>query len=242
VARVATNRRHRGVTHRVRREIRGCVGMAVAALNCAGGNMRRRGVAGRGGAVVTGYAICIRRLVNVCRACPTRKSRGCTGVADDAIPTTRWDVTRIRCRAVGAFRSLSGVDAVVTGVAAATADRRMVHGVGGEARRRIGVTIIALHDAGRNMRRRGHSGGGGAVVAARAIGVAGLVDVRATGPTGETGRRLGMAGDAIAAAGRDVAGVRRSPVGAFCPLTGIRTVVAGVAASRAHRRMVHRIR
>ena len=46
------------------------------------------------------------------------------------------------------------------------ADRRMVHRVG-RPRRRAGVADAALECPGRNMRRRGQAGCGGAVVARR---------------------------------------------------------------------------
>ena len=52
----------------------------------------------------------------------------------------------------------------------------VVHRVGDETRRRIGVAVAALDAGYRNMRRRRHAGRGGAVVTARAIGVGRLVD------------------------------------------------------------------
>ena len=123
----------------------------------------------------------------------------------------------------------------MTSIATDRRHRGMTHRVGGEGRRRIGVAVAALHDTARNMRRRSHPGGGGAVVAARAIGIGGLVDVSATRPTGETGRRTGVASNAVAATGRDVAGVRCGTPRTFGAFARVGTVMAGVTAGRAHR-------
>ena len=139
------------------------------------------------------------------------------------------------------LRALARVGAVVAGVAAGAADRRVVHRVGDEARRRVGVAVAALHGTGRNVRRRRQPGRGGAVVAARAIGVARLVDVGAAGPAGEARGRAGVAGDAVAAAGRDVTGIGGGALRTLGALGRVRAVVAGVAAARAHRRVVHRV-
>ena len=57
------------------------------------------------------------------------------------------------------------------------------------------------------------------------------MDVRAARPAGEAEAALGVAGDAVGAVGRDVAGndaVPCAPVGA---LAGVGAVVAGVAAA-----------
>jgi hypothetical protein len=123
----------------------------------------------------------------------------------------------------------------VAGIAARTDDRCMVHRIRYEACRGIRVAVATLHDTGRNMRRRSHPGGGGAVVATRAIGVRGLVDVSATRPTGETGRRLGVTGDAVASGSHNVAGVRCGTLRTFSAFARVGAVVAGVAAGRAHR-------
>ena len=61
-------------------------------------------------------------------------------------------------------------------------------------------------------------GRGGAVVAARAIGVGRLVNVGSARPTGEARRRVAWQVDAVAAAGRDVTGDRRRcPAHPWCP-------------------------
>ena len=81
----------------------------------------------------------------------------------------------------------------------------MTHGVGREARCRIGMAIAALNRCHRNVRRRGHAGGGGAVVTARAIGIGGRVSKLAARPARESRCRAGVTGNAIGAIGRDVA-------------------------------------
>ena len=48
-----------------------------------------------------------------------------------------------------------------------------------------------------------------------------------------------MAGNAILAIRRDVTGIRCRAVSAFCPLAGVSTIVAGVAAIAADCRMTH---
>ena len=145
MAGIATDRCHRGMAHRICSEALGTVGMAVAALNCAGRDMRRGGHPGCGGSVVAGCAVCVRRLVNIRRTRPTCESGGSSCVADGAILAASWNVTGIRCRTVGAFCSLGGENAIMAGVAAAAAHRRMVHRVGDEARRRVGMAIAALN-------------------------------------------------------------------------------------------------
>ena len=215
VASVATDRRHRGVAHRIGREARRRIGVAVAALNCAGRNVRRGRVARSRGSVVAAYAVGVRRLVNIRCARPTGEIGGGGCVADLAILATRRNVTGIRCRPVGAFRSLTGENAIVARVAAAAADRRMSHRVAGEACRRIGMAIAALNRPGRDVRRRRHAGCRRPVVASRTVGVGDLVHVSAARPAGETRRRAGVTGDTVAATRRDMTGIRR---GAVCAL------------------------
>ena len=67
------------------------------------------------------------------------------------------------------------------------------------------------------------------------------MDVSATRPTGEAGRRAGVTGNAVAAAGCDVAGIRCGALRTFRAFARIRAVMTGVAAGRAHRRVVHRV-
>ena len=200
------------MAHRIGGETRRGVAVAVAALDRAGGDMRRRGHSGRGRAVVATDAVRVRRLVDVLPSRPAGECGDGTRMARGAVLAARRNVTCIRRRAVCTFRSLAGVGAIVTGVAATAADRRMRHRVGREAGRRVGVAVAALDRAGGDVRRRHHTGRCGAVVAAGAVGVCGLVDVSAARPTGEAGRRARMTGDAVATTRRDVAGVGHSPL------------------------------
>ena len=182
MAGVAAARAHRRVVHRVGDEARRRVGVAVAALDAGHRDVRRRGIAGRGRPVVTARAIGVARLMGVDAAGPAR----------EVWPQLAWQVTQSRpvgrhvtgigrssLRALGA---LARVGTVVTGVAAARAHRRVVHRVGDEARRGVGVAVAALDAGHRDMRRRGIAGRGRAVVTARAIGVARLMDVDGAGP------------------------------------------------------------
>jgi hypothetical protein len=95
VTSIATDRRYRGMTHRVCSKALGRVGMAVAALNRASGNMRRRGLAGGGGAVVAARAIGVACLVDVSATGPACESRGRTGVASNAVAATGCDVASV---------------------------------------------------------------------------------------------------------------------------------------------------
>ena len=122
------------------------------------------------------------------------------------------DMARERRRALRARGAFAGERAVVAGVAAAGADRRVTghaHRVGRKTRRRIDVAVAALNARHRNMRRRLQAGRGGAVVAARAVGVGGRVGVFAARPAGEGRGRAGVAGLTVAAIGCDVARERR---------------------------------
>ena len=111
----------------------------------------------------------------------------------------------------------------------------MVHGVGGEARSRIGVAAATLHRTRRYVRRCLHSQCDLAIVTGRAIGVACRVDVGAARPTGETGRRAGVTGHTILAVRRHMIGEGSGAHCAFRTFTRVGTVVAGVTAGRAHR-------
>ena len=117
----------------------------------------------------------------------------------------------------------------------------MVHRVGDEARRRVGVAIAALNGAHRNMWRRGHAQRRLAVVAGRAIGVGRPDGRRCRRPAGEARRRARMTGGAVLTARRYVVDVRCGAERTFCALGRVGAVVAGVAPARAHRRMVHRV-
>jgi len=104
-----------------------------------------------------------------CAARPTRKGRGCTGVAGFAVVAVGCHVAGERRRAHRARRALAGVGTVVAGVTPVGADRRMTHRahrIGRKARRRVGVAGGALNSRHRDMRRRLHAGRGGAVVTA----------------------------------------------------------------------------
>ena len=85
VAGIAAARAHRRVVHRVGDEARRRVGVAVAALDAGHRNVRRRGLAGRGRAVVTARAIGVGRLVGVGAARPAGEGRGRAGVTGDAV-------------------------------------------------------------------------------------------------------------------------------------------------------------
>ena len=104
----------------------------------------------------------------------------------------------------------------------------MIHGVGRETRRRIVVAVAALDSRHRDVRRRLHTGRGGAVVAVRAIGIGGRVSEFPPRPAGEGRRCAGVTGDAVAAIGRDMAGEGSRTLRALGPLTGERAVMAGV--------------
>ena len=183
VAGVAAARAHRRMVHRVGGEARRRIGVAIAALDAGDRNVRRRRHAGRRRAVVAVRAIGVGRLVNEGATGPAREGRGRTGVAGHAILAIGRDVTGIRRSPLRTFGALARIGAVVAGVAAGAAHRRVVHRIGVEARRRIGVAIAALHDTGRNMRRRGQAGRGQTVVAIRAIRIGCLVDIECRRPS-----------------------------------------------------------
>jgi len=146
------------------------------------------------------------------------------------------DVRRRR-QTLGAGRALAREAAVVAGGARHAGNRRVVHRVGREARRRVGVAVAALDGADRDVRRRRHAGCGGAVVAARAVGVGGRM---LEGRAGEAGGAA-VAGRTILAICRDVAGERCRALRARSALAGVGAAVAGIAAAAGHRRMVHRV-
>jgi hypothetical protein len=166
VAGVASAGADRRVVHRIGRETRRRIDVTIAALECHHRDMRRCRHAGRGGAVVAARAIGVGRRVNVGSARPADKGRSRAGVAGDAVGAIGRDMAGERCGALRALRAFTGERAVVTGVAAAGADRAVIHGVGRKARRRIVVAVAALDSGHRDVRRRGHAGRGSAVVAA----------------------------------------------------------------------------
>jgi hypothetical protein len=125
----------------------------------------------------------------------------------DAIPTAGCDVVCKRGGALRSFGAFARVGTVVAGVAAGRTHRRMVHCVGHKTCRGIGVAIAALDAGHRNMRRRGHPGRCCPVVTTRAIGIACLMDISAACPACISRGRTGMAGDAVAATSRHVAGI-----------------------------------
>jgi hypothetical protein len=208
------------VVHRIGRETRRRVDMTIAALECHHRDMRRCRHAGRRGAVVAARAIGIGGRVNVGSARPAGECRSRTGVAGDTVGAVCWDVASERCGALRTLRAFAGERAVVAGVAPAGADRAVIHGVGRKARCGVVVAVAALNSGYRNVRRRCHAGRGGAVVAARTIGVARSVGELAARPAGEGRSRAGVTGDAVAAVGRDVTGERCRAQRAGCALAG----------------------
>ena len=227
--------------HRVGDEARRRIGVAIAALDAGDRDMRRRGVAGCDRPVVAARTIGIARLVGVDGTGPAGEGCGRAGMAGDAVASRRRHVAGIRGRSQRALGAFADVRAVVAGVAARRAHRRVVHRVGDETGRRIGVATAALDAGDRDMRRRGQAQRQRVVVAARAIGVARSVDVFCPRPAGEAAGRAGMTGDAVASVGRHVIEIRRRAQRAVAALPCVRAVVASVAADRAHRRMVHHV-
>ena len=142
---VAAAGAHRRVVHRVGGEARCRVGVAVAALDVP---------VGMCGGVVMPVAVVplwqVEQLVSVAAwakraAGPAGEAAG-SALAWQVAQSGRWSrrgpaYEAVPMRALGA---LAGVRTVVAGVAAAGADRRVVHRVGGEARRRVGVAVAAL--------------------------------------------------------------------------------------------------
>jgi len=164
----------RGMVHRIGREARRRVAVAVAALNPCHRDVRRRGHAGRCRTIVAARAIGVGRRMGECAARPAREGRGRARMTGFAISTVGRHVARPRRRAECARRALARIGTVVAGIAPAGADRRMTryaHRIGREARCRVGVAIAALNSRYRDVRRRGHAGRRGAVVAARTVGV-----------------------------------------------------------------------
>jgi len=238
---VASTGADRGMTHCVCRKARRRVAVAIAALNPRHRNVRRRGHAGRGGAVVAARAVGVGRRVDMSPASPARETRCRAGVAGDAVGPIGRHMARERGSAQRAFRALADIRTVVARIAAAGADRRVIHRVGREACGRIVMAVAALDPCHRNMRRRCHAGCRGAVVAARAIRVSRRMDERSALPAGERRGRARMTCHAVLAAGRHVAGERRRSLRAFRALAGVGAVVAGVAAAGADRTVVHRV-
>ena len=172
---------------------------------------------------------------------PAREARRRARVTGDAVPTAGRDVTGIGRGAVGTLVPLARIGTIVAGVAAAGAHRRVVHRVGDEARRRVGVAVAALDAGHRDVRRRRLAGRGRAVVTVRAVRVGGRVDVCRPRPAGEAIRCLGVAGDAILAIRGQMASIGCGAQRALGALARVGAVVTGVAAARAHRRVVHRV-
>ncbi|WP_213030210.1 hypothetical protein, partial [Acinetobacter baumannii] len=74
---IAARARHRRMTHRVGHEARRRIGVAIAALNGGGRNVRRRRHAGRSGAVVAARAIGIGCRVRIGATGPTDEAAAC---------------------------------------------------------------------------------------------------------------------------------------------------------------------
>ena len=97
---------------------------------------------------------------------PARVGRTRAGVAGDAVTTARRHVAGVRRGALRTLRALACERAVVTGIAAARAHRRVVHRIGDKARCRIAVAVAALDTGDRDMRWRCVAGRRRAVVTA----------------------------------------------------------------------------
>jgi len=229
--------------HRVGGEARRRIGVAVAALDSLGRDVWRRGVPGCGGAVVTVHAVGVGRRMGKCAAGPTGVTAARrAGMAGLAVGSVGCDMPGIGGGAVGALRALRGVGAVVARIAAGRGHRRMIHCIGGEARRGIAVAVAALDAGGRDVRRCRHAGRGGAVVTARAIGVGRRMRVGAAGKADIAATcRAGVAGRAILAAGGDMPGIGGGAVSTLRALRGVGAVVTGIATCRGHRRVIHRV-
>ena len=221
VAGVAAAGADRRVAHCVSRETCRRVGVTVAALNPWHRDMRRRDHTGRRRAVVAARAIGVGRGVHVDAARPAGEGCCRARVAGDAIGAVGRYVAGERRCAHRALRPLAGVGPIVARITPAGADRRVIHRVGREARSRIVVAVAALDSRHRNVRRRLHAGRSGAVVAARAVGIGCRVGERSARPAGERRSRARVAGHAILAAGRHVAGERRRTLGALRSLSRV---------------------
>ena len=146
MAAVAATRRHRAVIHGVGGKAGGRIGVAIAALDGPGGNVRGCGVPGRRRAVVAIDAIGICRRVDIGCAGPRDVAAAHRrGMTAHAVIAVGRDVAGIGHGAVGTFRAFPKIGAVVAGVAALGVHRGVVHGVGGKARGRIGVAVAALN-------------------------------------------------------------------------------------------------
>jgi hypothetical protein len=80
-------------------------------------------------------------------------------------------MVRKLCGAVRSLRSLARVRTIVTCVTACPTHRRVVHRIGGERRRSIGVTAAALSHTRRYVRRRRETDRNYIVVAIDAVGI-----------------------------------------------------------------------
>ena len=210
------------------------VGMAITALDSRHRNMRRRLHAGGGGAVMAARTVGVGGSMGKRSADPTDETRGGAGMAADAVLAIGRDMTREGCRTQRALGTFAGERSVVARVATVGVDggmTRHTHGVGRKAHRRVDVAIAALNAGHRDMRRRLHTGRGGAVVAARTVGVSRGMGKRSADPAGESRGGAGMAADAVLAIGRDVTREGCRTQGALGAFAGERTVVTGVAAA-----------
>ena len=146
--------------------------------------------------------------MDVLSTCPTREACGRACVAGGAIPSVRCHVIRIGGGAQCTFCAFAEVRAVVAGVAAGRAHRRVGHRVADETRRGIGMAIAALDAGDRDMRRGRHAQRNFSIVTSRANRIAWLMNVCPAGPTRESRGSTRMAGDAVSTARRDVVYVR----------------------------------
>ena len=218
MTRVAAAGADRRMVHRIGREARRGIDVAIAALDAGHQNVRWRRQTSRCCAVMAVRAIRVGCRMGVEAASPARETCGCAGMTSDAITTGSRDMARIGGRAKGTFGSLGCIGPTMASVAAAGAHRGMVHRIGREARRRIDVAIAALDPGNGHVGRRRQTGRRCAVMAARAIGVGRRVGIFAAGPAAEIRGSSRVTGDAVPARCRHVVGKGGRSLSADCPL------------------------
>ena len=187
------------MVHRVSGEARCRISVAIAALRARDWDVRRSGHPPRVATVVACRAIRIAGLMSIDTTSPVREACRSTCMTGGAVAAARCDVVRIRRRALRTFGALVCIGTIVTSVATASRNRRVVHRISRKACRCFGVTIAALDAGDRNMRRRRVTRRRGAVVAGRAIRVGSSMDISGPRPARVSIRRLSVAGDAVLA-------------------------------------------
>jgi len=199
----------RGAGHAGNRRMHHLAGRRRAAAVEARGARVTDAAIGRGGRDMAGALDDNARVGTAVARCASSGDAGMTerrpneargaGVAQAAVLAGlgREVVRRLALCAGGA---LADEAATVAGAAQNARHRRVVHCVGREACRGVGMAVAALDGSDRNVWRRGHAGCSGAVVAARAIGIGGGMDERRA----RKAARALVAGRAVLAVGRDV--------------------------------------